>query len=544
MAQTIDGERSYWSRRLSRRQIVRGAAVSGGFLATAALVGCGKSNSSKPATGSASGSSSAAIKHGAIVGGFSGFGQTLSPNSSALWASEYYALYDQLVRLEPGSNGQAPTLAPSLALSWDLAKPTQWVFKLRDGVQWSDGQPFTADDVKFTYDYIRDPANKSAIIGRASTVASVDVIDPKTVAINTTAIDPLLPRNSWFVHILPKHYVGDPKFGDTALGTKPVGTGAYIVDTYSQGSEIKLKKNPNSWRGTQGVDSIDMRIISEATTRVAAFQSGEVDMIDSVPYNNVQQVAAISHAKTISLPSTGYYGWDVEYFDAPWNDKRVRLALAQAVDYDAIIKTVFFGVPKSMQGQMLSRPTFGFNPNIQSYKYDPTAAKQMLSAAGVASGTKLQIEFKPTDSQGQQFAEACASYFKDVGFAPNLVPIDVNVWRDGLYGRRKRATLMVDSWSSSAALEASIAFQWMLSNNPGKFYNNASFDAAYNAAVSEPDDNKRTQDYQKAGQLLHDDPPGLWIVEQVGVMAYRDDKIAKINPMGSPPLYFDEIVLE
>jgi peptide/nickel transport system substrate-binding protein len=547
--------------RLTRRHLVRtGAAASFGLIpmiagacgsnrkATPAPTTQASQTTTRPTTAAATAqpaqSPMTAVKHGSLTAGFSNgsVGQTLSPNSTALWATEFYALYDQLVRLEP-SGQPTPKLAPALATSWENASPTRWIFHLRTDAKWSDGQTVTANDVKFTYDYIKDPANKSAIIGRVGTVDTVEAIDAATVAINTKTPDPLIPRYAFFIHIMPQHYLGDPKYGDQAMATKPIGSGAYAIDSYSQGSLIKLKKNPYSWRGTRGVDAVEVRIIPEDTTRVAALQTGEVDLIDQVPLNLLGQLSQMKDRKTFFPPPTGYAGWDVEYFDPPYNDKRVRLAFAHAIDYDAIAKTIFFGVPKVMQGQMLSSPTFGFNPNLKPYSYDPKMAKQLLQAAGVQEGFKTRMEFRPDVFQLQAFAEACAKYLQDLGIQTELVPIQINVWRDGLYGRRKRAPFMYDSWSSSAALEASIALQWMLSTNPGKFYNNADFDAAYQAAVSEFDDNKRLQDYWKATEIMNGDPPGLWIVEGAVSAAYRSDKIAVFNPIGSPPTYFDEIVL-
>ena len=344
-------ERNYWARsgarRISRRVMLRGTAAGGTVLVAGLALACGSNNNnssnsaapaasasaagSRPATAAASApaasrasgaSPAASTKHVGFVGGFqtSGVGQTLSPNSTALWASEYYAIFDQLARLEPAASG-APTVTPALALKWENTSPTQWVFHLRPEAKWSDGQPVTSADVKFTYEYIKDATNKSSIIGRVGTIASVDATDPQTVTLNTMAPDPLIPREAFFVHIYPQHYMGDPKNGDQAMGTKPIGSGAYIADSYSQGSGIKLTKSPTSWRGTKGVDTIDMRIIGQDSTRMAAFQSGEVDMVDGVPFDQINALQQGKN-KVFSPPATGYLGWDMEYFDAPYSDKR------------------------------------------------------------------------------------------------------------------------------------------------------------------------------------------------------------------------------
>src|SRR5262249_59913989 len=167
----------------------------------------------------------------------------------------------------------------------------------------------------------------------------------------------------------------------------PVGTGAYVIDKYAQGSQILMKKNPNSWRGTQGIDSVDMRIIPDASTLRAAFESGELDLMDGVQLNDVQRTSSLKNTKVIHTPSSQAVGLDMSYPDPVLSDKRVRLALSHAIDYQAIQKTVFFGVPKIMQGQMLTSDVFGFEPKLKPYSYDPDMARSLLKQAGIDKAT-------------------------------------------------------------------------------------------------------------------------------------------------------------
>lgn len=507
-------------------------------LGAAALVGCGGGNNSNSPSTAPAGSSPTTVKHGSINHGTGGVATTLSPNSSALWSSEFYALYDPLVRLEADGS-----LSPALATAWKQEAPDRWVFTLRDGVQWSDGQPFTADDVKFTIEYISDPANKSAQLSRGGDVKSVEILDPKTVAFNMNGNNSVFMRRQALILMQPKHYLGNSQFGDAAQATKPVGTGAYTIDSYTQGSAINLKVNPNSWRKTQGIDQVHMKIITEPTTLIAALQTGEVDMIDGVPINQVQAVGEFPHTKVLSAPSSAYNGYDLEYFDAPYNDKRVRQAMQYAVDAQSIQKTIYFNTTKVMQGQMLTSPTFGFNPQLQAWAYDPAKAKQLLSAAGLPNGFQTKIEYRSDQYPSQQVSEAVASYFKAVGIDATLVPEDVNLWRQGIYGQRKRAPVAWNTWSSSLALEASIAFQWMLSSNAGKYYNRPEFDAAYAQAFGETDDTKRKGIYAQMTGMMNDDPPGMWIVEGPILAAYNTSKISEFKILGAPPIYYDTMKL-
>jgi len=527
-------------RTLGRRKVLGATAIGAAGLGAASLVGCGGGNStgSTSPTTAAGAASTSTVKHGSINHGTGGVATTLSPNSSALWSSEFYALYDPLVRLEADGS-----LSPALATAWKQEAPDRWVFTLRDNVKWSDGQPFTADDVKFTIDYISDPANKSAQLSRGGDVKSVEILDPKTVAFNMNGNNSVFMRRQALILIQPKHYLGNPSYGDAAQATKPVGTGPYTIDSYTQGSQINLKVNPNSWRQTQGVDAVHMRIIQEPTTLIAALQTGEVDLIDGVPINQVTQIGQFPHMKVVSAPSSAYNGFDLEYFDPPYNDKRVRLAMQYAVDSASILKTIYFGTTKVMQGQMLTSPTFGFNPNLQAYPYSPDKAKALLQQAGLPNGFQTKIEYRTDQYPSQQVAEAVASYFKAVGITATLVPIDISVWRDGLYGRRKRSPLMWNTWSSSLALEASIALQWMLSSNAGKYYNRPDFDALYKQAFAETDDEKRKGIYAQATAIMNDDPPGMWIVEGPVLAAYDTSKIADLKLLGAPPIYYDTMRL-
>jgi ABC-type transport system substrate-binding protein len=126
----------------------------------------------------------------------------------------------------------------------------------------------------------------------------------------------------------------------------------------------------------------------------------------------------------------------------------------------------------------------------------------------------------------------------------DITPIELNVWRDSLYGRRNRAPVFYNPWSSFAVREASFALQWMATENPGKYYANAQFNDLYHKAIQELDDNKRQQDYYDAVSIMHDDPPGLWVVASPAIVAYRTDKFASFDPMSGPTIYFDEVQLK
>ena len=523
---------NFWSQlhheRLTRRRLLGSATLGSIGLVAAALIGCGgeEKEESKNEGGAAG---QPAVKRGSIVYGANYPGQSLSPNAAVVSGlPEFQGIFDALTRM----NSKAE-LEPGLATSWELdpKDKRKWIFRLRDAA-WQDGKPFRAEDVKFTFDYVVDSNNKSAVITRAGTVDSVQVIDNKTVAITAKgAGDPILPKRVTEVLIQPKHYIGDPAFGDQAQATKPIGTGAYLLDEYARGSRIKLKLNPTSWRGTQGVDAADIRLVTDNQTRLAAFESADLDLITSVPLPDIDRVRAQKNVTvTRGIPS-GYTGWDLEYFDPPVSDKRVRLAINYAVDMAQIAKTVFFGLPKVMT-QAVTETTFGYNPNIKGYKFDPDQARSLLKQAGYGDGIKVKMGFRSGHGvQSSEFAQAMADYLKDVGIRTELIPLEINVWRDRIYGRTKKEPIMNNTWVSGAYREASVALQWFLSTDQGKAYNRKDFDEAYQAAVEEFDEEKRKQFYWKCLAIFYEDPPDNWGVEGVGASAYRADKIKAFDDL-------------
>ena len=530
-------EDSFWSAlqgaRLSRRRLIGSAALGGAGLAAAAVIGCG-GDDNEEAKSSQGAAPQEVLKHGSftMAANASSFGQTLSPNSTAGNFVDFYALFDPLTRLN--ENIEA---VPALASSWEVDKSNQsrWIFHLRDA-QWSDGKPFTAEDVKFTFDYIANPDSKSALISRVDTIASTEIIDSKTVAFNTKGPDPILPKRQFLVYIYPKHYFGDPAVGDTIFGTKPVGTGSYIVDEYSRGSRLKLKASPTSWHGTKGVDTVDLRVINDAQTVLAAYEAGDLDFA-GVPSSDVERAKTFKNTLIRQGSPTGIRTLDIEYFDPPTKDPRVRLALNQALDWDAIRKAVDFGLGEISQGQLLTTTTFGWNPNLKAYKFNPDEARRLLKEAGYGTGFKTKLAFT---TSVKTWVEACADYFKEIGVQTELITVDLNVWRDGLYGRRHREALHYGPWSSFAIRDASIAMQWFLSDNPGKYYNRPEFDSAYKSAITEIDDEKRKRLWWKATEVMNADPPSIWGGGGGGASAIRSDRI---KSMPITTTYFDEILL-
>ncbi len=520
--------------RFGRRTLLRGGVLGGVGLATAAVIGCGDDDDDE---GSASGAPRGVPEKTAHLNIASqGHPPNLDPDSTAATSFNFWATYDTMTRLTPEAE-----VIPHLAKSWEYnAGDGEWVFNLQEA-EWSDGTKFTADDVKFSHDWYKDPANESRLISRVGTYESARVIDDQTIAIKTKGTgDPILPRRSTFVLIKPRHIFEDPAKGRDFQAENAIGTGSYTVTNWVRDSKIELAASPSSWFGNRGIISVTDFSIGERTTRTAAMETGDVDWCDSPSIQDTDRIRGFgSGAEMGNPPSDSQQGWDIRYFDGPTADPRVRLAVNYAIDAQAQVDVIFLGFSRPMKGQLLSMATFGHNPKLKEYGFDQDKARELMKDAGFPNGFDAGMEFRQNNAEQKSFSEAAIGDINAVGIKTENIPVETNVWRDGLYGNKERATFHWSPWSAFA-YEASFAMQWYAKDNRGKFYDNATFEAAFDAALLEFDDEKRSSHYHDATVAMNEDPPAAWVLENVRLMAWYTDKL-NYAPRRNPTIAFDDV---
>ena len=375
--------------RFGRRTLLRGAALGGVGLATAAVIGCGDDDDDEAAAPVATATAAAAaptptatpepVVMGSVITGRQNKSPSMDPNTTALAPAEYYAVYDPLTRLDATGG----VVTPALAESWE-PQGRDWIFNLREA-EWSDGMPFTADDVKFSFEYYANPDNQSRLISRVNTQETVTVVDPRTVRIRAAGTDPIMPRRAALPYVLPKHVyeaTGSQTAFSEELAKNPVGTGSYVVTNIVQDQSIDFAASPSSWRGNKGFAEAKLNIIEEFTTLVAALETRDLDFMSRVPATEVARVNGFSNIKTGGPASLGAQHWDFNNRRAeahPTNDVRVRRALINAIDAQLIIDAVYRSLGSPALNQIPSEPVFGFSPDKTSIPFDPDHG---ASAAG------------------------------------------------------------------------------------------------------------------------------------------------------------------
>jgi peptide/nickel transport system substrate-binding protein len=331
-------------------------------------------------------------------------------------------------------------IIPALAESWETPEPTRWRFHLRHGVKFQNGDPFTADDVVFSADRVR---------AKGSNMQSRIDADVKVVKVDDYTVDFVLPKPNPLLHALwDVWYIMDKKWCEEnnsvaptpASATTPTfaslhanGTGAFSVKSHQPGVKTVFKVNPNWWRKPEhNLKEIVFTPIGSDATRVAALLSGEVDIIEPVPIQDIGRVDASPNAQVMKGPEirTIFLGMDqvrdeLLYSSVkgknPFKDVRVREAFYRAIDIEAIKTRVMRGL-STPSALMIAPQLYALSKDFARPKYDPDAAKKLLTEAGYPDGFEVTMDC-PNDRYVNDSAicQAVVGMLARIGVKVNLL---------------------------------------------------------------------------------------------------------------------------
>ena len=326
---------------------------------------------------------------------------------------------------------------PDLAVSWRTLDDTHWEFKLREGVKWHDGSPFTADDVVFTYQRARNvPNSPASFLQFLKHVAKTTAVDDHTLVIETDQPDPILLNEILNVWIVSRKNGGNATTADYNSGKAAIGTGPYREVEWVPGDRIVLERFDGYFGDKPEWQRVTYKPITSDASRVAALLSGDVDLISNVPGNDVATLKANPKITLGTMASNRCYFWTLDVDrDAspqltdtdgkpltknPLKDVRVRRAMAMAIDRDALVSRV-------MQGQAVAAAQFmpdgvpGTSAKLKPVAYDLAGAKKLLAEAGYADGFGLVVNSSndryPNDAQVNQ---AVAQMWSRLGLKPTV----------------------------------------------------------------------------------------------------------------------------
>ena len=459
-------------------------------------------------------------------------------------------IFDALVHQD-----EKQQLIPGLAESWKTIDDTTWEFKLRQGVKFHDGTPFTADDVIFTFERAPNVEGSPSSFGLYTKGKTLVKVDEHTLHIKTEKPWPLMPQDVSAVLIISKKNGEDANTPDYNSGKATMGTGRYKFSEYVPGDRIVMERNEDFWGDKPEWTKITFKPIKSGPSRVAALLAGDVDMIEQTPTVDIERLkgeADITLSQGISNRVI-YLHLDHDRDDSPFvkakdgsaiknplKDQLVRLAISKAIRRDAIVERVMEGIAIKA-GQLLPEGFFGVSPNLKPVDYDPEGAKKLLAEAGFADGFKMTIH-GPNDRyiNDAKIAEAIGQMLTRLGIDVEVVTMPRSVYfkrasRGGPDGTPEFSFILV-GWGSGTG-EASSPLRSLLhtydkergfgASNRGR-YSNAEVDKLVEQALATVDDAKRADLLAKATELAINDIGIIPLHYQVNTWAAR--KGIKYNP--------------
>ena len=401
-----------------RRQLVSLRAL--GLVGALIVSAC--SSSGQPAASGAAATQGAPASGGTVTIPI-GADPTLNPWSPNAFVESLFinrVIFEGVTK--PGKD-LAP--APDLAESWTTASDgLSWTFKLRTGVKWSDGQPFSADDVAFTFNDIvlkKDLGAQNAASYAA--LKQVTVVDPNTVRFDLSRKFAALPSFlAYNAGILPKHVLSANPLTTTSFNKgAPVSTGPFKVEKYTSGQSVSLVRNESYFGPKPYLDKVVFTVVPDPNTQIAQALSGDLSIMILDNKAAVDRVKSASGLVVASRPLVQYYWLALNQTDPRFTDVRVRQAFVEAIDRNAIIKSVELGYGSIANSPITPALAAFYDPSLASkYPYDPAKAKDLLAQAGWTAGANgvLQKDGKPFQ------------FTMDVGQRGVLEPVNALIQQD------------------------------------------------------------------------------------------------------------------
>ncbi len=452
-------------------------------------------------------------------------------------------MYNGLVEID--ENGK---LVPELAESWTVSSG-DYTFKLRKGITWHDGKPFSSADVKYTFE---DPLPKFHARSRASlldAVKSIETPDAQTVTFRFykpySAF--LQQLNVTEAPILPAHLYAGTDATRNPYNLKPVGTGPFAFDSYKPGAELRLKANKNYFKaGLPYLDGVVLRVIPDAGNQLIALEAGEVDFLYGVNGADLSRVKAnksLSTLETLTNPGGSNCIMSMSFnLEKPiFADQRTRQGILQGLDRKQFLDRILFGQGKVATGPIASGIPFAYAKDLKIPGFDKVAAARLLdeagwkqagsgtrtaqSVSGVRDGTPLRFRFLsfPTFALYGQLIKA---QLAEIGIDVQLETADNAPFADRVFTRRDFDTNVI-SYCNGTDPEIGVRRMYDSAQiGPVAFSNSSAYrnaavtklfeDAATNSSVS-----FRSSIYRKIQEIVVEDLPYIWLVETTGTRVFR-----------------------
>src|SRR5882672_7674769 len=427
-----------------------------------------------------------------------------------------FNLFDNLVSRRPDGK-----LQPGLATEWKLSPSTTWTFKLRPGVKWHNGDPFSSADVKYSLERTWDPNVKTRVNTVLTTIDHIEAPDATTVVMHMKKPDPLLAARLAFYggQIVPKKYL--ESVGNDGFNAKPVGTGPVRFVSWTKDDRLTLESNPDYFGGRPDFERMIVRAIPETAPRVAALLKGETDMITQLPPDQAGRVNGNAPTRVAGALYAGLYVLCVNSKRPPLDNPLVKQALSLAIDRELIVKELWKGRGIVPSGP-IAKGDNHFDPKLPPLAYNPKEARERLKKAGY-KGEEIFIETTVAYvSQDKAMSEAIAAMWKDVG-----VNVKVEVIEYSVRAQKNREKSFKGLWwaDPTSTLGDPDGMMWRLLGPGGimDYWRDPKFDELGNAARFSVDEKFRSEAYREMTRVFLENFPWMIVIqpyEDYGLQKY------------------------
>ncbi|HXU88694.1 MAG TPA: ABC transporter substrate-binding protein [Methylomirabilota bacterium] len=403
---------------------------------------------------------------------------------------------------------------PSLATSWKNIDDTTWEVKLRQNVKFHDGSPFTAKDVKASFERVLDPAKKMTARGNHAKIKGVDIIDDHTVRFRTDGPYPLFVERMTALVMHSEKVLREKPH--EWVQENPIGTGPYKLVRWNRKQEHLLVRNDDYWGTKAAFKNLRIRIIPEQATQIAELISGGVDVIKAVPPDQMDVINKSGAARTSISPilRTAFIQLDQAGRSGPnpFKDRRVRQAANLATNMDGIIKHVLNGLG-DRTATAVNPMAFGFDPSLKPYTQDVERAKKLLAEAGYPNGVDVVYnQGPPTVEPGlMQTDEAIVADLTKAGFRVKQNYIGDNTVHVARVKESKGGPMFSWSWGYYSVFDAdAILYDIFKCGETYSYYCNPVMDDLILQGRSTLDQKRRADIYVKAQRHLFDEAAYLF----------------------------------
>lgn len=429
--------------------------------------------------------------------------------------------------------GYYQEIVPVLAESWEQTDHTHYVFKLKEGVKFSDGSDFTADDVLFSMKlYHEDPAKQQYV--KTVDFDKTRVIDDYTIEIA------LIKPDAYFVSGFKGVLIVDSdNYDEAAFGEKPIGTGPYMVENYIGGNSVTLKANENYWGGSPAIKTANYKVINDESQRCIELETGGVDIVIELGQNDYGRIEGDDRFYAIIKPG---YKSNSFYFNCSENsifkDLKARQAVAYAIDNAAIFAAVYQNKFGSVSTAFPSSGMIDYDPAWEEggyYSADLEKAKSLLAEAGVAEGTKVNI-ITNEDKTLLSNCEIVQAMLSQLGLQAEITSYEKAVYNSVIDDEASGWDMATNAFTAPSGYTADMAYAYFSQEGINRScYKNDELETLVNESTMITDDKERKEMTDRIVQILQEDVPAYaytrqavnwaWVKELKGFNVYGQNQI-------------------